>query len=160
MCILYLVREEFVDVGICGGRKYLEKNPLSNNQGQSTTNPNPHKAPGPRLQSYPGYIGGRWSLLPLHHSFAIPALFHITVPLGCKCILIMSVTYHFLPVLAQCREGNFPGESKKITYKELLLEVCKFANVLKGKGKNSVFSLDSKQHLQTWLPNQGTGKRS
>ncbi|XP_073257165.1 acetyl-coenzyme A synthetase, cytoplasmic-like [Porites lutea] len=31
-------------------------------------------------------------------------------------------------------EGNFPGDSKQITYSELLSEVCKFANVLKDKG--------------------------
>lgn len=37
-------------------------------------------------------------------------------------------------VLTQHREGNFPGDSKQITYSELLSEVCKFANVLKDKG--------------------------
>ena len=31
-------------------------------------------------------------------------------------------------------EGNEPDESKKITYRELHTEVCKFANVLKAKG--------------------------
>ncbi len=31
-------------------------------------------------------------------------------------------------------EGNTPGEDKKITYRELHAEVCKFANVLKSKG--------------------------
>lgn len=31
-------------------------------------------------------------------------------------------------------EGNYPGDSSKITYAELLKEVCKFSNVLKGKG--------------------------
>ena len=31
-------------------------------------------------------------------------------------------------------EGNEPTESRKITYKELLDETCKFANVLKSKG--------------------------
>ena len=33
------------------------------------------------------------------------------------------------------REGNFPEDSKQITYRELLSEVCKFANVLKDKGE-------------------------
>ena len=33
------------------------------------------------------------------------------------------------------REGNFLGDSKQITYRELLSEVCKFANVLKDKGE-------------------------
>ena len=37
--------------------------------------------------------------------------------------------------LLKCREGNFPGDSKQITYSELLSEVCKFANVLKDKGE-------------------------
>jgi acetyl-CoA synthetase len=36
------------------------------------------------------------------------------------------VAYHW--------EGNEPGEARKITYKELYTEVCKFANVLKSKG--------------------------
>jgi acetyl-CoA synthetase len=31
-------------------------------------------------------------------------------------------------------EGNTPGEEKKITYRELHEQVCKFANVLKSKG--------------------------
>jgi len=31
-------------------------------------------------------------------------------------------------------EGNTPGDDKKITYRELHAEVCKFANVLKAKG--------------------------
>jgi acetyl-CoA synthetase len=31
-------------------------------------------------------------------------------------------------------EGGDPGEDKKITYKQLHAEVCKFANVLKGRG--------------------------
>lgn len=31
-------------------------------------------------------------------------------------------------------EGNTPGEDKKITYKELYDQVCKFANVLKAQG--------------------------
>ena len=59
------------------------------------------------------------------------------------CILIMSDTDCFLPVLVQFREGNVPGESKKITYKELLQEVCKFANVLKDKGRNCAFIVNS-----------------
>ena len=80
-----------------------------------------------------------------HRTFPFPsllsALFHNRVSLGCKlnCLMIMSDIYSFLPVLVQCREGNFPGDSKKITYKELLQEVCKFANVLKDKGKSSAF---------------------
>ena len=73
----------------------------------------------------------------------LPALFHIRVPEGHKhAYLIMSDIHSFFtcPFL-QCREGNVPGESKKITYKELLQEVCKFANVLKDKGKPSAFVL-------------------
>ena len=31
-------------------------------------------------------------------------------------------------------EGNEPGEDKKISYKDLHIEVCKFANVLKSRG--------------------------
>ncbi|XP_041112478.1 acetyl-coenzyme A synthetase, cytoplasmic-like isoform X1 [Polyodon spathula] len=31
-------------------------------------------------------------------------------------------------------EGNEPGDEMKITYRELLLEVCKFANVLRSQG--------------------------
>ena len=34
------------------------------------------------------------------------------------------------------REGNIPGDNKQITYSELLKEVCKFANVLKDKGRD------------------------
>jgi acetyl-CoA synthetase len=33
-----------------------------------------------------------------------------------------------------CREGNDPDDTKQITYSELLVQVCKFANVLKAKG--------------------------
>ena len=33
-------------------------------------------------------------------------------------------------------EGNEPGEDKKITYKQLHADVCKFANVLKANGVN------------------------
>jgi acetyl-CoA synthetase len=36
--------------------------------------------------------------------------------------------------LAIIWEGNEPGEGDKLTYRELHAEVCKFANVLKGKG--------------------------
>lgn len=32
------------------------------------------------------------------------------------------------------REGNDPEDYSKITYKKLLEEVCRFANVLKSKG--------------------------
>ena len=68
----------------------------------------------------------------------LPAFLHIRVSLGCKLVYFDNVWYlQFLPVLVQYREGNFPGDSKKITYTELLLEVCKFANVLKDKGKSS-----------------------
>lgn len=34
-----------------------------------------------------------------------------------------------------CREGNDPDDDGKITYNELLTDVCKFANVLKKHGK-------------------------
>lgn len=33
------------------------------------------------------------------------------------------------------REGNEPGDEKTVTYRELLQQVCKFANVLKSQGK-------------------------
>ncbi|CAG2068227.1 unnamed protein product, partial [Timema podura] len=33
-----------------------------------------------------------------------------------------------------CREGNDPDDYSRLTYKKLLEEVCKFANVLKSKG--------------------------
>lgn len=33
-----------------------------------------------------------------------------------------------------CREGNHPEDSSRLTYKKLLIEVCRFANVLKGNG--------------------------
>jgi acetyl-CoA synthetase len=32
------------------------------------------------------------------------------------------------------REGNEPGVDKTVTYREMLEEVCKFANVLKAHG--------------------------
>ena len=32
------------------------------------------------------------------------------------------------------REGNDPADSSRITFDELLYEVCKFSNVLKSKG--------------------------
>ena len=32
------------------------------------------------------------------------------------------------------REGNHPGDCNEITYGQLLVEVCRFANVLKAKG--------------------------
>ena len=34
------------------------------------------------------------------------------------------------------REGNDPGDACKITYGDLLKQVCKFSNVLKNIGKN------------------------
>lgn len=42
-----------------------------------------------------------------------------------------------------CREGNEPGDQKTVTYRELLQEVCKFANVLKSQGM-SVLELELK----------------
>lgn len=32
------------------------------------------------------------------------------------------------------REGNEPGDVMKVTYRELLQQVCQFANVLKSQG--------------------------
>ena len=49
-------------------------------------------------------------------------------------VAIFLKTFFSFCVLTQHREGNFPGDSKQITYSELLSEVCKFANVLKDKG--------------------------
>jgi hypothetical protein len=37
-------------------------------------------------------------------------------------------------VVISTREGNYPGDCNEITYGQLLVEVCKFANVLKAKG--------------------------
>ena len=45
----------------------------------------------------------------------------------------LKLSFPFVYLLIH-REGNFPGDSKQITYRELLSEVCKFANVLKDKG--------------------------
>ena len=87
--------------------------------------------------------GGRWVFC--HCTIPVPSLLFFTLEspwdANLNCLLILSDTciYSFLLVLVQCREGNFPGDSKKITYKELLQEVCKFANVLKGKGKKTAF---------------------
>ena len=36
-----------------------------------------------------------------------------------------------------CREGNDPTDQGKITYSQLLEQVCKFANVLKSLGLSS-----------------------
>lgn len=36
------------------------------------------------------------------------------------------------------REGNEPGDEKTVTYRELLQQVCKFANVLKSQGKTQM----------------------
>lgn len=33
------------------------------------------------------------------------------------------------------REGNEPGETTKITYRELLVQVCQFSNVLRKQGE-------------------------
>lgn len=33
------------------------------------------------------------------------------------------------------REGNEPGETIKITYRELLVQVCQFSNVLRKQGE-------------------------
>ena len=46
---------------------------------------------------------------------------------------LKNLSFPFVYLLKH-REGNFPGDSKQITYSELLSEVCKFANVLKDKG--------------------------
>lgn len=37
-------------------------------------------------------------------------------------------------LLVLFREGNEPGDEKTVTYRELLQQVCKFANVLKSQG--------------------------
>lgn len=44
--------------------------------------------------------------------------------------------FHFqkLNKLFFFREGNHPDDYSRLTYKKLLEEVCKFANVLKSKG--------------------------
>lgn len=49
------------------------------------------------------------------------------------------------------REGNDPEDSDKITYRELLRKVCRFANVLESKGEHIVFL--SFCHLFVYYPN-------
>lgn len=41
---------------------------------------------------------------------------------------------YYLDICLFLREGNEPGVDKIVTYKELLQQVCKFANVLKSQG--------------------------
>ncbi|MGH0140357.1 UNVERIFIED_CONTAM: hypothetical protein FKN15_048107 [Acipenser sinensis] len=41
---------------------------------------------------------------------------------------------HSFNLSAVHREGNEPGDEMKITYRELLLQVCRFANVLRSQG--------------------------
>lgn len=40
--------------------------------------------------------------------------------------------------LVYLREGNEPGETTKITYRELLTQVCQFSNVLRKQGEYGV----------------------
>uniref|UniRef100_A0A8C1LMT6 acetate--CoA ligase n=1 Tax=Cyprinus carpio TaxID=7962 RepID=A0A8C1LMT6_CYPCA len=44
----------------------------------------------------------------------------------CVCIIFLDIVLD--------REGNEPGDEKTVTYRELLQQVCKFANVLKSQG--------------------------
>lgn len=48
-----------------------------------------------------------------------------------KCLVHF---FFFFPLLTMNREGNHPDDYSKITYKKLLQEVCRFANVLKSHG--------------------------
>jgi hypothetical protein len=47
-------------------------------------------------------------------------------------------------------EGNDPENEGKITYAELLAEVCKFANVLKGKGVQKVNASSRNRRFFSW----------
>jgi Acyl-coenzyme A synthetases/AMP-(fatty) acid ligases len=40
----------------------------------------------------------------------------------------------FIVLCNCCREGNDPDDYSRLTYRKLLEEVCRFANVLKSKG--------------------------
>lgn len=48
---------------------------------------------------------------------------------GINLIKLKNVRFHFC-----YREGNHPDDFTRITYKKLLQEVCRFANVLKSHG--------------------------
>lgn len=48
--------------------------------------------------------------------------------------LSQKTIYIFLSHYAFNREGNHPDDYTRITYKKLLQEVCRFANVLKAHG--------------------------
>ena len=41
---------------------------------------------------------------------------------------------YYLFICSYFREGNDPDDYSRLTYKKLLEEVCRFANVLKSKG--------------------------
>lgn len=59
-----------------------------------------------------------------------------TIILCCKMSFVLTDFKQCVHFSVQFREGNFPGDNKQITYCELLKEVCKFANVLKDKGRD------------------------
>jgi acetyl-CoA synthetase len=42
--------------------------------------------------------------------------------------------YFFIILSYNFREGNDPDDYSRLTYRKLLEEVCRFANVLKSKG--------------------------
>ena len=43
----------------------------------------------------------------------------------------IEISFYFLP---NYREGNHPDDYSRLTYRKLLEEVCRFANVLKSHG--------------------------
>ena len=59
-----------------------------------------------------------------------------TIILCCKMSFVLTDFKQCVHFSVQFREGNLPGDNKQITYCELLKEVCKFANVLKDKGRD------------------------
>ena len=55
--------------------------------------------------------------------------------------------------LLNCREGNDPDDCSKMTYKQLLDETCKFANVLKSKGKLRIDHASSSRSFGSYQRN-------
>lgn len=49
-------------------------------------------------------------------------------------LLIRLIVKNLLQTFLLFREGNHPDDYSRLTYRKLLEEVCKFANVLKSKG--------------------------
>ncbi len=54
--------------------------------------------------------------------------------------------FHVDVSVVSCREGNDPEDCTKMTYKQVLEETCKFANVLKSKGRVKTLSFFNSLH--------------